>query len=263
MISKRFRLKLYLHTFQFWRTKVTPSLAKSPLQSTTLYSPVNPKSLDISYPSFSDPPPTPIRPLKIMHVSFHTEHCPSPSQKNCNSPVAYDSDDNFARPSTPPPKCQNSKKQRGNKTKKSKASSISSGDSGWFSSDGNKSLISSSENFDSSCDFGNIPIVNKNSTWKTKYGNDGHESLTTNSLSVSRLSMTSCAVNGESFVVVKSSQNPHEDFKNSMMEMITENKIFEAKDLEELLQSLLSLNSRHHHEAIIQAFSEIWHLMFL
>lgn len=72
------------------------------------------------------------------------------------------------RPITPPPKCQNSKKQRENKTKKSKASSISSGDSDWFSGHRNKSFISSSDNFNSSCDFGNIPIVDKNSTWKKK-----------------------------------------------------------------------------------------------
>lgn len=265
--TKRLKLKLSVSAFQFWRTKVTPSLpiiTQSTILDHIYHSPINPVSLHISYPS-DPPPPTPIH---IMHhVSFNTQHdSPSPSHKNYNSPVAYnDSDDTFANPITPHPKCQNlSKKQRKINTK----NTTSSGDSSWVSSDENKSLISSSDNFDLSSDFGNvIPIVNKSNTGKKKYDNDGAESPTyknksPSSSSVCRPSMTS-AVNDESFVVVKNSQNPREDFKNSMMEMIMENKMFKAKDLEELLQCFLSLNSRNHHGAIIQAFSEIWHLMFL
>ncbi|KAK1391408.1 Transcription repressor [Heracleum sosnowskyi] len=268
--SKRFKLKLSLPTFQFCRTKVTPSIPKLPSESTTLFSPVNPKSLEISYPSFSDPPPTPARPLKIMPVSFNTKHCPSPSQKIYNSPVAYNSDDSFAWPNTPPPKGEKGKKQRANKMKKSKVSSVSSGESGWFSSDedGKESLISSSENFDTSCDFGNVSFISKNGTSKKKKENDrngGDNSPVKKSStsSVFRRLMTSCAVNDESFAVVKNSQNPFEDFKSSMMEMIMEKQMYEAKDLEQLLQCFLSLNSRHHHGAIIQAFSEIWHLLFM
>ncbi|WOG99034.1 hypothetical protein DCAR_0418380 [Daucus carota subsp. sativus] len=83
------------------------------------------------------------------------------------------------------------------------------------------------------------------------------ESPTRKFASVCRALTTSCAVNEESLMVMKDSQNPQEDFKNSMMEMIREKKMFKAKDLEELLQCLLSLNSRHQHGAIIQAFFEI------
>lgn len=61
----------------------------------------------------------------------------------------------------------------------------------------------------------------------------------------------------QSFVVVKKSVDPYEDFKKSMSEMILEKQIFEPKELEQLLMSFLSLNSRLHHRVIIEAFTEI------
>lgn len=67
----------------------------------------------------------------------------------------------------------------------------------------------------------------------------------------------------ESLTVVKWSKEPYDDFKKSMLEMILEKKMFEAKDLEQLLQCFLSLNSKHHHADIISAFTEIWELLFL
>lgn len=66
----------------------------------------------------------------------------------------------------------------------------------------------------------------------------------------------------ESVAVVKKSMNPYEDFKRSMLEMILEKQIFEAKDLEELLRCFLSLNSRKYHGIIVEAFSEIWEVLF-
>ncbi|KAI3502903.1 hypothetical protein L1887_31291 [Cichorium endivia] len=74
-----------------------------------------------------------------------------------------------------------------------------------------------------------------------------------------------CKVEGkmkESFAVVKRSEDPFEDFKRSMMEMIMEKQMFEETDLEQLLQCFLSLNSRFHHGVIVEAFSEIWDTMF-
>lgn len=74
-----------------------------------------------------------------------------------------------------------------------------------------------------------------------------------------------CTVDGkvrESFAVVKKSEDPYEDFKRSMMEMILEKQMFEEKDLEQLLHCLLSLNSRHHHGVIVEAFTEIWNVLF-
>ncbi|XVF15733.1 hypothetical protein REPUB_Repub09cG0181100 [Reevesia pubescens] len=77
--------------------------------------------------------------------------------------------------------------------------------------------------------------------------------------------MIPCTVDGkvrESFAVVKKSEDPYEDFKKSMMEMILEKQMFEDNDLEQLLHCFLSLNSRHHHGVIVQAFAEIWEAMF-
>ncbi|PRQ27016.1 putative transcription factor OFP family [Rosa chinensis] len=66
----------------------------------------------------------------------------------------------------------------------------------------------------------------------------------------------------ESLAVVKKSEDPFEDFKKSMMEMIMEKQIFEARELEELLHCFLTLNSRHYQGVIVEAFSEIWKLVF-
>ncbi|CAN1121845.1 Transcription repressor OFP7 [Linum perenne] len=66
----------------------------------------------------------------------------------------------------------------------------------------------------------------------------------------------------ESYAVVKKSEDPREDFKRSMAEMIMEKEMFHENDLEQLLQCFLSLNSKVHHGVIIQAFSEIWQDLF-
>ncbi|XP_057972853.1 transcription repressor OFP1-like [Malania oleifera] len=62
----------------------------------------------------------------------------------------------------------------------------------------------------------------------------------------------------ESFAVVKSSFNPQRDFRESMVEMIVQNNIWESKDLEELLACYLSLNSEEYHDLIIKVFKQIW-----
>ncbi|KAJ6914051.1 transcription repressor OFP8-like [Populus alba x Populus x berolinensis] len=66
----------------------------------------------------------------------------------------------------------------------------------------------------------------------------------------------------DSFAVVKSSSDPYNDFRKSMVEMIVEKQIFAAKDLEQLLQCFLSLNSYHHHGIIVEVFMEIWEALF-
>ncbi|XP_047975738.1 transcription repressor OFP8-like [Salvia hispanica] len=64
---------------------------------------------------------------------------------------------------------------------------------------------------------------------------------------------------GRSFmVVVKKSVDPYEDFKKSMSEMMVAEKILEPREMEQLLMSFLSLNSRMHHKVIIQAFTQIF-----
>lgn len=62
----------------------------------------------------------------------------------------------------------------------------------------------------------------------------------------------------ESFAVVKSSRDPRRDFRESMEEMITENGIRTAADLEDLLACYLSLNAAEYHDLIVEVFEHIW-----
>ncbi|XVF88527.1 hypothetical protein PTKIN_Ptkin19aG0057500 [Pterospermum kingtungense] len=66
----------------------------------------------------------------------------------------------------------------------------------------------------------------------------------------------------DSLAVVKRSSDPYNDFRTSMVEMIVERQIFAAKDLEQLLQCFLSLNSHHHHRVIVEVFTEVWETLF-
>ncbi|XP_062208638.1 transcription repressor OFP2-like [Phragmites australis] len=62
----------------------------------------------------------------------------------------------------------------------------------------------------------------------------------------------------ESFAVVKSSRDPRRDFRESMEEMIAENGIRTAADLEDLLACYLSLNAKEYHDLIVEVFEHIW-----
>ncbi|XP_055834642.1 transcription repressor OFP6 [Solanum dulcamara] len=61
-----------------------------------------------------------------------------------------------------------------------------------------------------------------------------------------------------SVAVVKDSDDPFGDFRQSMLQMIMEKEIYSYDDLTELLNCFLQLNSPSHHEIIVQAFMEIW-----
>lgn len=68
----------------------------------------------------------------------------------------------------------------------------------------------------------------------------------------------------ESFAIVLTSVDPERDFRESMVEMIVENKMKEQKDLEDLLACDLSLNSSEYHDTIIKASEKTWlHLTHL
>ncbi|KAJ8537985.1 hypothetical protein K7X08_014525 [Anisodus acutangulus] len=132
--------------------------------------------------------------------------------------------------------------------------SFSSADSGWFSfncecgdekpNDETESFISSLS-FESSFDV-DYPIDPLTGTRRRKKNNNTKADGKVN----------------ESFAIVKKSADPYDDFKNSMKEMIMEKEMFEAEDLEQLLLCFLSLNSRHHHAIIVEAFTEIWKELF-
>jgi uncharacterized protein (TIGR01568 family) len=58
--------------------------------------------------------------------------------------------------------------------------------------------------------------------------------------------------------VVKSSRDPRRDFRESMEEMIAENGIRTAADLEDLLACYLALNAAEYHDLIVEVFEHIW-----
>ncbi|KAL5989795.1 hypothetical protein ACLOJK_010689 [Asimina triloba] len=62
----------------------------------------------------------------------------------------------------------------------------------------------------------------------------------------------------DSFAVVKHSFNPHQDFRDSMIEMILEHAIGQPEELENLLACYLSLNSDKYHDTIVKVFGEVW-----
>ncbi|KAE7999901.1 hypothetical protein FH972_004285 [Carpinus fangiana] len=204
--------------------------------------------------------------------------------------------------SPPPPSTVEKKKRRARKKKTASKTrtSTSSADSGLFSSEGRderddeetETLVSSSRSFssDSSPEFSphletirEVPLSStrrKKSNAKKKIkkvkrcvSKGGRPRKVVPSSpetdSPARLSMFQrlipCTVDGkvrESFAVVKKSEDPYDDFKRSMMEMILEKQMFDDKDLEQLLHCFLSLNARQHHVVIVQAFSEIWEALF-
>ncbi|XP_039119559.1 transcription repressor OFP8-like [Dioscorea cayenensis subsp. rotundata] len=141
--------------------------------------------------------------------------------------------------------------------------SSSSGDSGWFSSD--DEIYTDLFNQTSSLTLNNCDDEDDDD-------DDDDDDDETETLISSSFTDSSDAINlrmevekltvKESFAVVKRSDDPYSDFRRSMAEMIVEKELYEPRDLEELLHCLLSLNSRHHHRAIISAFSEIWDSLF-
>lgn len=72
---------------------------------------------------------------------------------------------------------------------------------------------------------------------------------------------------GTKFVVMlameKSSNDPREDFRKSMLEMITVNRLQDAKDLRGLLNYYISMNSEEYHGLVLEVFHEVCSDLFL
>ncbi|XP_072999093.1 transcription repressor OFP8-like [Typha latifolia] len=66
----------------------------------------------------------------------------------------------------------------------------------------------------------------------------------------------------ESVAVAVESNEPYEDFRDSMVQMIVEKDIYAWDDLNDLLHEFLSLNSPRHHPLIIHAFADLWNGLF-
>ncbi|GLU13706.1 hypothetical protein SLE2022_303220 [Rubroshorea leprosula] len=228
----------------------------------------------------SPPPPTP----EFHWEKDHKWHVIAKVQDDGSNDtrrlkIAESFDNDGVLPSPPRPNTEDKQRlQRKKKTtSKIRISTTSSGDSGLFSSESfddeeTETLVSPPRSFS----------TDSSTRRHKKKGNKGKVrrcilremnprlSSASESESPARLSlflqrMISSTVEGkvrESFAVVKRSEDPYEDFKRSMVEMILEKQMFEEKDLEQLLQCFLSLNSQQHHEVIVQAFVEIWEALF-
>ncbi|KAK3033822.1 hypothetical protein RJ639_034240 [Escallonia herrerae] len=203
----------------------------------------------------------------------------TPRRKIYNSSVSgcSDNDEVFALPScleasTAIPVAE-IKKRRGKKKKKKRTTPSrfrpsTSSDSGLFTDDEEtETLVSSSKSVSTESLNNEMNLTRKKRASKRGVSRRKVECEESPArLSVFKKLVPSWAsVEGkvkESFAVVKRSSDPYEDFKKSMVEMILEKEMFEERDLEELLQCFLSLNSRVHHGVIVEAFSEIWTAMF-
>lgn len=65
-----------------------------------------------------------------------------------------------------------------------------------------------------------------------------------------------------SVAMVKSSYDPQQDFKESMVEMVLAKQLNTSEDLQQLLECYLSLNSEEYHDIIVQVFHEVWSDLF-
>jgi uncharacterized protein (TIGR01568 family) len=65
-----------------------------------------------------------------------------------------------------------------------------------------------------------------------------------------------------SVAVVKQSEDPLGDFRQSMVQMIVEHGMVAGEELREMLRRFLNLNAPHHHDVILRAFAEIWDAVF-
>ncbi|KAI9128056.1 hypothetical protein K1719_001049 [Acacia pycnantha] len=72
---------------------------------------------------------------------------------------------------------------------------------------------------------------------------------------------------GTKFVVMvameKSSYDPKEDFRESMVEMIMANRLQDVKELRSLLNYYVSMNSQEYHSLILEVFHEVCTHLFL
>ncbi|XVF46977.1 hypothetical protein PTKIN_Ptkin03bG0072100 [Pterospermum kingtungense] len=73
----------------------------------------------------------------------------------------------------------------------------------------------------------------------------------------SKAMVSPCPKIVDSIAVVKDSNDPYQDFRHSMLQMIMEKQIYSKHDLQQLLQGFLELNSPCHHDVIVKAFMEI------
>ncbi|KAA3453623.1 transcription repressor OFP7-like [Gossypium australe] len=254
MAKRCFKLKFscIIPYFQFCRSK-KPS--KLPETSVSFLSTVNPKASDVGYSDLSFPAPPPSTPdysFVKRHLSpkVASVDCGCRAARSCRSRYSTTPDVSFESTQLQVmAKAHNSKLQW--RTYEASVSGKSNGKYKVNRKEKKKAKMATVSNKKKmkrlrSKKHKGLSTENKNPPWK-------------GSIESPRTAEEKVA---ESVVVVKKSEDPYEDFKRSMLEMIMEKQMFEAKDLEQLLQCFLSLNSKEYHGIIVEAFTEIWEALF-
>ncbi|KAE8812412.1 transcription repressor OFP7-like [Hordeum vulgare] len=130
--------------------------------------------------------------------------------------------------------------------RKAAIESLSSGDSGWFSSSEEPSAYSSR-----SVEAETTLVTS--TTTETSSGVSGRSGA---------VAAEAEAVVAGSFAVVKRSDDPRADFRRSMAEMVVGRGIYDADGLERLLRCFLALNDQRHRRDIVDAFGDVWEAVF-
>ncbi|GMI91247.1 hypothetical protein HRI_002794000 [Hibiscus trionum] len=278
-MAKRFNLRFsrVIPSFRFCRSKKPSNLAETPGLAIHRLSPLNPKVFDICYPNLPAPPPsTPDDSFVKRHLSPKTASVGCGRARSCTqhlSPdVSFESLDYSSKKETTRlravAKAHNSKPQRKNEeTETIIITSRSFSDDSPFVLDQTLTGGSFTETKRSKKRLNNGKKVMKRLRSfgsKTKRGALSSENMDRPARGSVKEQQPQAAEGKvrESVAVVTESEDPYEDFKRSMVEMVLEKEMFEAKDLEQLLQCFLSLNSREYHEIIVEAFTEIWEALF-
>lgn len=268
----------FLNSIQICRPNDPSTLVKDPLPTFTYTNSHNSTTYDLSFPSFTYSPPSSSNHLSAkcrVHSPKITHHEPKLSivhdtryelRARAYSTTKRVDTEKFKGSSSSTDLNEGAPTQKKEKTaiKKPKAR-------GNTSFDNLSSSSTSSSSFNSSCSnqLKGEPLDRSENSLRQRsvrtrrfkrYGSKDWSDESTAKLENEPIKEH--RQENKSFVVLKRSVDPYKDFKKSMLEMILERQIFEPKDLEQLLMSFLSLNSRIHHKAILKAFSEIWKEVF-
>ncbi|XP_066355977.1 transcription repressor OFP7-like [Miscanthus floridulus] len=134
--------------------------------------------------------------------------------------------------------------------------SWSSGDSGWFSSD------DGDEPFGAAGEASSALHVAAASSTTTAESSSTGASRNSAGAGAARGEEAAAAALAGGFAVVKRSDDPRADFRQSMAEMVVGRGIYDADGLERLLRCFLALNDQRHRRDIVAAFGDVWEAVF-
>jgi len=248
-MAKRFKLKLKIPSFEICRSKDLSSFPGNPVPAIYRLSPVNHNARDTGYPNLPSPSPSKI-------TSSISQGCKMCRDKEATRVKSRGGKSTSRVPSRRSNFLMDSVEEEESETLISCLTSFSD----EIGQDEVRDLRNSRHRRKTSS-VKKVQSVRFRSSLENRGGAETTEKVKKMSTTVTRSDVEGKV--RESFAVVKKSKDPYEDFKKSMMEMITEMEMSEAEDLEQLLQWFLALNSRSYHAVIVRVFMEIWQQMFV